>query len=519
MSTQPGTESIEDLKPDLTEVKASGSVANDGQHPINTIRLPDRTLSDSTEALIQKARPIGRRSISDANKSTTKSIYGEDDNDPHAVEYPAIKRRMKFEIQTRNVVYRGSLRDGELVLGAKLPRKFGPPGAKWLHRGRVGRPESILEEGSALELQSEARGYVEFETSDWHHKWCAIKRRLTEAQDMAARITNEANLLRTTHNYRDGKWRTINFYRFPFNVHHLRRTPGFEQGLRSGEFLVVAVRDSSWMARIQVSESFHLRDFSSYLREHRGHRHASIILHTAKHALQSSMTSSDSTSTVNLLNFLAVIIEHIHATQFMHRMNAADPCNRFNPIVTISRSGREVRVRKRDKLAKEAILLMSRTNFASIHSRLLSKKERTIFGRIVDNGAALEAMGLTRRTPLYKCRWKNDRVKWRVQGQWKDKPLTVHNWLKSIRRPQKRRAGVPADMLSLLSGDSAALGRYPVSIDDEDDERNLVKFEARFTVTGQSRPAKEWLDFAEERFRSSAAKRGDDISFVPEECR
>jgi hypothetical protein len=420
-----------------------------------------------------------------------------------------VKRRMKFEFQTTNVVYR--VRGKNRI---KLPRKFGPPKSRWLTRGKTGAPARIDQEGSAIELQSEADGFVEFETSDWHHQLSELTTRVQEARDMTNELNDPKNFIRMDtkkdekgNEILDAHHKTIpvRIVKFPWDVDHLRAR-SYDQRLKADESLEVEIEDDQWEARIQASESFELSQFQSYLEEHlQRYRDANDIVHVAapemitkaKKILADANTSSiPDKDLVNLLNFLLIIVQYVEAGQ-------------TNGV--------------KDDLAKEAIWLMSRTNFASMYSELLSPSEKKLFETIVQTDGILKVMGplwagahwgYTRMTPFFKDGFKYINARWRRKA-FKDKPLTIYNWLQSIIKPFGKRGGEPADMLTLISGDSNAMGRYPVKTDKNNDEFHLVKFEARSTSGhNQFRPAKEWVKFVEEVFKEAEKKRSKLCSFL-----
>lgn len=155
---------------------------------------------------------------------------------------PTIQRAMKFEFQTKNRIFRN---DG-VSPPRLLDRKYGPN--DFLHKGDTG-----------VRLESETGGVLEFET-EWFRKWSGLEKQIREAFEMTQQMNAAPDV--------DGGRK-----KFPFDVDHLKkgsrrelrkgiweRKKGFENKnekiLAAGEKLEVEIRDSTWEAGIQSSESF-----------------------------------------------------------------------------------------------------------------------------------------------------------------------------------------------------------------------------------------------------------------------
>lgn len=391
----------------------------------------------------------------------------------------AIKREMKFEIQTKNVVWRTGGKKTE-----RLPRKFGPTDNRFLHKGTKGKPAKGGEEGTAVELQSEAHGVLEFETPKWFGDWCELKERIQEAVDMVDAI-NKSKVIRSV-----GGVATVEF---PFDVSHLKRTKAFPQGLKDGESLEVEILDTTWLARIQASESFELSQFESYLTEHMPADRVRSITDSAKKILKDANTAKiPDTHLMNLKSFLQVIIEHITEAQHWNL--------------------------GKTKLAKENISLMSRTSLSSMYRELLSMDEKKLFKAIVKSDAILKEVGVTRKTLIFPSGFTGR----------KSPGPKIHNWLVSIYSQDR-------DLLSSLGGDNRAMGRFPVETNEKSPTK-LVRFEARKTSGHvQDRPVVDkknargdvvlggWVGFAKEVFEAAHTKRspkgsGTELVFEPMKC-
>lgn len=450
-------------------------------HDFSQVRIhADVEAMESSRGLNALAYTVGRNIVFNTGQYQPHTITGRHllaHELIHTIQQrtigPAVQRAMKFEFQTSNVVWRTGGKKRK-----KLPRKFGPTRkpkhSRFLHKGSKGKPAKGAKEGTAIELQSEARGFVEFETPSWHRKWCAIKKRIQEAVSMVDVIQNKSTVVSTA-----GGIRTVEF---PFDIKHLKKTKHFKQGLRVGESLEVEILDPTWTAKIQASESFALSQFESYLGEHLPSEVASIT-GSAETILQAANTKKiPDKDLVNLRNFLQIIVEHIKQAQL------------WNP-----RFGRT-------KLAKENISLMSRTNFSSIYKRLLSKDERKLFRKIIKRNAIPKELGLRPKSRVFPAGFIGR----------KSPGPNIREWLVSI-YSQKR------DLLSSLGGDNRALGRFNVEMEKGKKHTNLVKFEARATGGHtQSRPVTEWVAFAEEVFKAAYANRSrtgsTELVYDPEKC-
>jgi len=366
---------------------------------------------------------------------------------------PMLQRAMKFEFQTNNVVWRTKGKKA-----AKLPRKFGPEDRRFLHKGTTGKPTKGVKEGTAIELQSEARGFVEFETASWLRDWCDVKEQIQEAVDMVNAI-NKSKVIRTVAG--------VKTVEFPFDVSHLKKTKTFLKGLTPGESLEVEILDPTWSASIQASESFELSQFETYLTEHMTPAWVTSITGSAKKVLDDANTAKiPAKDLVNLLSLLQIIVEYI--TQ----------ARKWN--LTMSKH-----------LAKEHISLMSRTNFSSIYKQLLSKDEQELFKAIVKSDGLLKELRVTRKDRVFPRGFKG----------YKSPGPTIYAWLVSIHSQSR-------DLLSSLGGDNRAMGRFNVETAKGKKDTNLVKFEARATSGHVAyRPLGGWVPFAEEVFKAAHTKR------------
>jgi hypothetical protein len=399
------------------------------------------------------------------------------------------EREMKFELQTSNFIRRT---DGENKKW--LPRKFGT--LDFLHKGIKGKPAQGGKEGTAIELQSETGGFVEFETPKWFRNWCELKERIQEAVDMVNTINvlpgYEEELIDKKRS--DGTPMKARIVKFPFDIKHLKKTKTNPHGLTDKEYLEVAIVNPNWKTRIQVSEAIELPQYESLLKEHEVPSLVTSTLDSAQNILNIANTATlPASSLVNLLSFLQIIVNYILRGQRISLK--IDPSKRHP--------------------AKFAFQLMCRTSFSSIFRFLLSPAEQAMFRQIVDKKLILNKLGLADSSQFFI----------HGHGTSKTKP-TVSMWLKSILRPIKDKDLLSFSRASRDAGGfngSEAMGRFDVKTITD-----TVRFEVRGSVThGDARgamiqPSSDWVCFAEKVFRKAftdrKSKSSRDLNYDPSRC-
>ena len=364
----------------------------------------------------------------------------------------------------------------------KLPRKFGPH--DFLHKGEKGKPAQDGKEGTAVELQSEEGGFVEFETPKWFHSWCELKERIQEAVEMVELINKS-----TVISDKDG----VKTVKFPFDIKHLRRTRTSKDSLSSkeDEYLEVEIKDPTWEAKIQVSEAIELTQYESLLREHVGLKRAEFAIDHANSILNTANTANlPITELVNLLSFLQIIIFYIRCGQTISLINKEDASKR-NP-------------------AKFAFRLMCRTSFSSIFRALLSSAEQDLFRQIVAKRLIIKDKDLK----------IDDTSPFFIHGYGKEeknlKGPTVSNWLKSI-------LGGKDELSYPKFRGSEAMGKFNVKA-----KTDKVRFEARGSIThgnpkgAMIKSASNWVDFAKTVFESASNNRNTgsstDLKYNKSKC-
>jgi hypothetical protein len=369
----------------------------------------------------------------------------------------SLQRAMKFEIQTTNRIWRNDGKNPPTL----LDRKYGPR-------------DFLFEGTSGVRLESETHGVLEFET-EWSRKRSSLEEQIKEAVEMTTAMNGAPDV---------GGGRKA----YPFDVDHLRkgsrrelkkgaweRRKGFEGSnekiLKPGERLEVEIRDPTWKAGIQSSESFLLSQYESFLKQHEWPGFRDPVTTAAQAVLDAANTKKlPAADLVNLRNFLAIIINYIKRGQ---GGKASADAGAFADVEHLP--------------AKQAFTLMSRTNFSAIYGRLLSKKEQALFKKIIQSGALLKELGLDRK----------DRVFVKGYGKVKHRSgPTVYQWLKSIYQGK-----------DMLAGLSAAMGRYDVETRKGKKDTGLVKFETRNTRLGAWKNASEWWTYASGLFDAARTLR------------
>ena len=349
-------------------------------------------------------------------------------------------------------------------------------------------------EGSAVELQAESGGFVEFETPKWHRKWSAIKARIEEAQNMtkdmdgAPVVTDEdtkdavrekIDKLKDSGD-RDTSMGTLHKWPAHFRIGHL---PVIRRG---GHLLVEIIPGgTNWLARIQASESLALQEFESLLEEHET---AAKVIDT----LGPAQTMFDSLKPAGAARAMLFEIDHANLKGLLQM------------IVFYIVSGQGFTGKPNP--SKSAFRLMARTSFYSIYQSLLNKNEQALFRKLVKAKTIPSTLLLTNSDPVFK------RGHGRVAAGSKDNPK-IGAWLVSIYRgggwhPDKR--GKKTDLMSRPKRGSAAMGRFDVDTREGKKHSGLVRIEVRLSekhMGGNDQPRDDWLSYVRKVFEQALAER------------
>lgn len=368
------------------------------------------------------------------------------------------------------------------------------------------------EEQTAIELQSETDGFIEFETPKWFRKWRDLKPRIQDAVDMTetlgnAQVVQDEAIITAVNNSIDNldvddeekenrkkKLANGSLREWPstLDISHLN--------LRKGEKLLVEIVDEKWWAAIQSSEGIDLTQYESLLKEH---GHPGVVKRTisiAKDVMRSTAANGTppKAKDSDLHSFLQVIVNYI--------IRGSE--------VDLSHRNKKGEVTSRDP-SKFAFRLMSRTSFSSMYRALLDDDEKALFRKLVTDNEILKA--INDANPSLKL--QPDSLFF-VGGHGGGRGPTIQQWLNSIITPSRRRDSygritnkkgewTETDLLSRPRGGSHAMGAFDVETEKGKKDTGLVKFEVRNTNAhgGRSQPASKWVEYAEKVFKYAAENR------------
>jgi uncharacterized protein DUF4157 len=375
-----------------------------------------------------------------------------------------------------------------------------------LQAGRVTflvRKELAAKEQTAIELQSEHLGVLEFETPKWFREWPEIKERIQEAVDMtkafnAQRGTAAEVKDKTTLNaIAARKEKTAPLGRV---VEWPGGTPHLTNLLRDKRRLLVQIADAEWFARIQASEAIPISQYESLLKEHEESWVRDIVVPGADNILRGALNVAkpklaavDPSLVVNLRGFLQLILTYILRGQ-----------------VTPS------------KPSKSSFFLMSRTHFGSLYRQLLSADEKALFKAIAGSPSKPSDNPILGEleTPINA---------WRTKAKLSHVTLTrktlffrtfgpaIYEWLANIPKGTDLLSGKADDL-------SDAMGAKFVPTKPGNKDFRRAQFEVRGTMShgtvkrrpdgtfsqlGNDKKAGEWVSFAKAIFDAAKVRAAD----------
>jgi len=275
-------------------------------------------------------------------------------------------------------------------------------------------------EQTAIELQAEHGGYVEFETPKWYRDWDDLKMRINDAVTMTSEISapaqkvSDTDIIAAVTEAGDGPFEV---YSWPYDTTSLSFLNS------TGKKLYVKVVDPTWSAKVQASESITLSEYESTLEQHTRTsqedsynyyysfyyaqflrlnpgdytgadvyakdktqkfidstvkstvERVSIPAHKIfedaynKPTLKNKPTNAAQatlykTHFQDLLGFLELILNYIYQAQTAEMYNSED---------------------NNASYSKSAFDLMARTSFGSMYTQLLNDEEKLLFSEIVNN--------------------------------------------------------------------------------------------------------------------------------------
>jgi len=253
-----------------------------------------------------------------------------------------------------------------------------------------------------------------------------------------------------------------------------------DKPIKAGEKLLVEVTDSSWAPYTQISESFELEQYESYLTQYDKDIGPTIIADAKQLLLDNNLQTVPKAETP--------------AEKAPREQAFLDEHNKLkNFLMMVTQYIEKGRTQTTDGgPAKFAFNLMSRTHFGSIF-KSMTEKEQLLFTQIVKGKTKgiIPKMGLTNDSEFF------------MDGTGTGYNPTVYAWLISIT--------IGGDILSSRSESGSklpgAMGRFKLN-EEKGMHEGLVRFEARNDDTIPNFPVLEQLDdHALKHFTAAMTKR------------
>ncbi|HEX2208202.1 MAG TPA: DUF4157 domain-containing protein [Longimicrobium sp.] len=390
----------------------------------------------------------------------------------------------------------GRLQGGATPLDVHVDEegRFRPGKVKWMVKKTLARAE----EQTAIELQSETGGVLEFETPKWFRDWPDLQERVQEAVDMTKAMNDQVGTARevtdaTVLDKIDDRKTTSTLGKVvewptSLSTAHLTNLKADKRRL------LVQIVDSTWKAKIQASEGIALSRYGSLMQEHELPVFKGIVGPTVDALFTSAIQAArakdpavDESRFANLKGFLQLVASYIVRGQLVDLTGG---------------------------VTKAGFRLMARTNFASMYKNLLSAEEQAVFRTLVgdparpaDNPllAALEgpidaerpsrglpALTFSRSTRFFVRKAGSNPAKATLGP-------AVYDWLLNMTRGKDLLSG---------PGISDAMGAKTVETQPGTKAFRHAQFEVRGTVAhgGSVHPASGWVTFARAIFDAAKAR-------------
>jgi hypothetical protein len=262
-----------------------------------------------------------------------------------------------------------------------------------------------------------------------------------------------------------------------------------DRPLKSTEKLLLDEKDTTWAPYVQISESFSMEQYATYLEDY-DKTNVKQIKSEAKNLILDRNTEK------------APLGEGVFQKMFREWKFVFTHYKLYNLLLMISQTVKSAQsrstlhnvrqpdgsVKKVPGSAKYGLSLLSRTHFGSMF-KSMSKEEQRMFKQMVKDKkkGILASLGLTTSSKLF------------VDGTATGYNPTVNAWLESI--------AVGSDILSVQSKKAlpAAMGRYNVN-EEKGKHEGLVRFEARNEPDNFPKLWK-WDDHAKKHFANAMKKR------------
>jgi hypothetical protein len=365
----------------------------------------------------------------------------------------------------------------------------------------VTKKEPAAKEQTAIELQSEHGGALEFETPKWFREWSDIEERIQEAVDITKAMNDERGTAKEVTDKKvldamDAKKRgptlgKVVEWPAGFSTAHLTNLRADKRKL------LVQIVDDKWPARIQASEGIALSEYKSLMEEHEPKwvkdavvPSADGVFNTAFQAAKLKNPALDEGMFANLKGFLRLVMTYIVRGQVLDM---------------------------KGEIAKATFRLMARTNFGSMYNELLSADEKSLFNTLLgdpkkasDNPLlkelqspinaerakrGLPALTLARSSPFF-FNTVGTNPSTATSGP------AVYSWLVGMTKGNDLLRG---------TGISDAIGAKTVETTPGDKSYKRALFEVRGTVSHgtNDQPASKWVSFAKDIFDSALTRATD----------
>jgi hypothetical protein len=396
----------------------------------------------------------------------------------------------------------------------------------------LGEDVDVGEEQTAVELQAEAHGFIEFETPKWYRSEEELALRVRDAYDMTQEL-NTKGAVETISSTQKRNMEKIKkadprIAQEGTTLGEIRKWPASmlntDVTKKLGKDLYVEIVDDKWPAFFQTSEGTSLSEVDSVMNVYNvlGGSYATIISDSKKFA-DDVFTAVKPTSTVkdvdnslfaDLKGFLQLITAYIMWGQFTYASGG-----------------------------KNTFTIMARNDYSQMYDNLLSEDERTLFKEIVSNDTMLsddlkdminelrkdrtdydtpanrrdprsfaiikriftaKISTMTRRTQFF---YKKDL---HMIGRVPKVNPTIYSWLEGITNKKDKLAGIS----------SAAIGGKGLVTTPGDKDYKQAMLEQRTGIgvhshgSDHSPYASQWEAYARQKFRA-AEKRASDTADDP----
>lgn len=272
-----------------------------------------------------------------------------------------------------------------------------------------------------------------------------------------------------------------------------------DRPLEGGEKILLGIRDQEWTAKFQISESFKLEQFESYLKQYDKKWGPKLIPDSKqflldqnkpnKHGTQNGPKAENGFQQMKkewnflhnhrkLNNFLLMVMYYIE--------RGRNNSTRHKKVVVID--GKQTVIWEQGT-AKDAFALMSRTNFASIFNSMSSKEQKLFKQMVFDmKKGILPHMGLK----------KSDKFFIHGSGSNEYYNFSVYSWLVGITQGEDKLSSQSAKV-------SAASGRFNVQ-EEKGKHKKLIRFENR-EFAGAKVPMSKWLEHTEKHYKMASELR------------